>query len=431
MVESEPEVAGGRSRSRHPRGLRGGPQLPRARHARSPKAVRRRSSPSRYDTRAARRRASSGQCSTMPTLDDLVNEALRRQPRPAHRAVARATKRARCAATRPRPRAHHQRGWRLHRRRARRRSRTLPGAVARHPKCYDAGFDAFWELDFFGRVRRGARSEQRRARRGRGGAARCAGDRHRRSHAHATSSCAASSSSSKSRAATSRTSSDTLKLAQVRLDAGRGTEFDTARAQAQLPRTLGIDRAARSGGGARRSIASACSSGREPGALRAELSRRRRTCRALPGIAPVGDPSELLRRRPDIRIAERELAGADGARRRRDRGPLPARHVHGQCSGSSRQRFDGLGDAGTDTWLIAPGISWAALDLGHVQARIGARQCAQAKARCSTTSRPSCGRSRRPKTRWSPMPAPATAWCTTEEAVSASRHRRAPGPAAL
>ena len=33
---------------------------------------------------------------------------------------------------------------------------------------------------------------------------------------------------------------------------------------------------------------------------------------------------------------------------------------------------DGLGDSGSDAFVLAPGISWAIFDLGHVQARIGA-----------------------------------------------------------
>ena len=31
-----------------------------------------------------------------------------------------------------------------------------------------------------------------------------------------------------------------------------------------------------------------------------------------------------------------------------------------------------LGDRGTDSYVLAPGISWGIFDLGHVQARIGA-----------------------------------------------------------
>ena len=41
---------------------------------------------------------------------------------------------------------------------------------------------------------------------------------------------------------------DTLNLTNARLDAGRGTELDTSRAQAQLSATLGTIAPARSGG---------------------------------------------------------------------------------------------------------------------------------------------------------------------------------------
>ncbi len=49
-------------------------------------------------------------------------------------------------------------------------------------------------------------------------------------------------------------------------------------------------------------------SGQSPGALAAELAPR--ASLPLPPTVPAGLPSDLLRRRPDIRVAERDLAGA-------------------------------------------------------------------------------------------------------------------------
>jgi outer membrane protein, multidrug efflux system len=162
---------------------------------------------------------------------------------------------------------------------------------------------------------------------------------------------------------------DTLKLANVLLDAGRGTELDTSRAQAQLSGTLGtigpLEAAV-----ARSIHRLSVLIGREPGALRAELAPAK-DLPPLPTMTAVGNPSDLLRRRPDIRIAERQLAGATARVGIAIADIFPRVTFVGNL-GSVSSTYDGLGDSGNDAWRIAPGISWAALDLGRVKARIGA-----------------------------------------------------------
>ena len=110
--------------------------------------------------------------------------------------------------------------------------------------------------------------------------------------------------------------------------------------------------------------------GREPGALRAELTPPH-DLPALPGVVPVGDPAGLLRRRPDIQVAERELAGAT-ARIGVAVADLFPRVTFTGSAGWVSTDSGGLGDSGTDAYVIAPGISWGIFDLGHVQARIAA-----------------------------------------------------------
>jgi len=243
----------------------------------------------------------------------------------------------------------------------------LPGA-SREAELYDAGFDAFWELDFFGGLRRGL--EASRADLGAEEAAlqdvqvivtaevtrgyfelrgqQLQLDVARRNVANQQS---------------------TLDLAQVRLEAGSGTEFDTARAQAQLSATLGtispLEAAV-----ARSIHRLSVLVGRAPGALRAELAPSQ-NLPPLPGIVPVGDPAGLLRRRPDIRIAERELAGAT-ARIGVAVADLFPRVTFTGSAGYIAGSSGSLGDGGTDAYVLAPGISWAIFDLGHVRARIGA-----------------------------------------------------------
>jgi len=244
----------------------------------------------------------------------------------------------------------------------------IGNAGSREVELYDAGFDAFWELDFFGGVRRGLEASSADL-----GAEEAAlqdvqvivtgevtrtyfelrGQQLQLDVAR--------------RNVTNQKS--TLELAQVRLDAGSGTEFDTARAQAQLSTTLG------SIGPLEAAVARSIHRlsvlvGREPGALRAELAPPRQLP-PLPGIVPVGDPATLLRRRPDIRVAERELAGAT-ARIGVAVADLFPRVTFTGTAGYIAGSSGALGDGGTDAYVLAPGISWGIFDYGHVQARIGA-----------------------------------------------------------
>jgi multidrug efflux system outer membrane protein len=244
---------------------------------------------------------------------------------------------------------------------------TLPG-VPRETELYDAGFDAFWELDFFGGVRRGIEASDAQL-----GAIQAAGrDAQVIVTAEVTRVYFELRGEQQQLDVARRNvanQKETLELARVRLDAGSGTEFDTARAQAQLSATLGTI-APLEAAVARSIHRLSVLIGREPGALRAELSPPQ-NLPPLPGIVPVGDPAGLLRRRPDIRIAERELAGATARVGVAIADLFP--HVTftgsaGYVAGSS----DGLGDRGSDAYTLAPGISWAIFDLGHVQARIGA-----------------------------------------------------------
>ena len=90
----------------------------------------------------------------------------------------------------------------------------------------------------------------------------------------------------------------------------------------------------------------------------------------MPAIA-LSNPGSLLRRRPDIRAAERALAAAT-ARIGVATADLFPRVTFTGSVGLQADTFAGLGKNGADTWNFGPRISWAALDLGRVQARIKA-----------------------------------------------------------
>ena len=126
----------------------------------------------------------------------------------------------------------------------------------------------------------------------------------------------------------------TLDLTNALLEGGRGTELDTSRAEAQLTSTLAsippletvIKRAMYRLG---------VLIGQQPTALELELSKPL-PLPTLPTLVALGRPDDLLRRRPDIRVTERNLAAGHGQRRGGDRRPVPAGHPRRQCGAAGR-----------------------------------------------------------------------------------------------
>jgi hypothetical protein len=100
----------------------------------------------------------------------------------------------------------------------------------------------------------------------------------------------------------------TLDLTVALLEEGRGTELDTARAQAQLTSTLAsippLESPVK-----QTMYRLGVLVGQQPTALEAELAEPL-PLPAVPALVALGQPDALLRRRPDIRAAERNLAAA-------------------------------------------------------------------------------------------------------------------------
>lgn len=164
---------------------------------------------------------------------------------------------------------------------------------------------------------------------------------------------------------------EALRLTQAQLDAGRATELDTSRAQAQLSTTLStIDplEAAVAGSIHRLGVLS----GREPDALQALLSAPR-DLPPLPRSIAVGDPQELLQRRPDILVAERQLA-ASSARIGVAMGDLFPKVTFVGSFGFDAAALSGLGTAASRAYTIGPSISWAAFNLGRVRSQVAAQR---------------------------------------------------------
>ncbi len=231
---------------------------------------------------------------------------------------------------------------------------------------YDAGFDAFWELDFFGRVRRKIEAKSAQVQGAEAGL--------RDAQVSVTAEVARTYFELRGEQArfavawrNVENQRATLQLTQARLDAGRSTELDTARAQAQLSATLttiGPLEAAIARSIHRLSVLT----GQQPEGLRERLAAPQELP-ALPQITAIGDPAGLLRRRPDIRIAERQLAASTALVGVAIADLFPKVTFTGSFSYAATVPSQ-LGTSASRGYTIAPGITWAAFDLGRVRAEV-------------------------------------------------------------
>jgi multidrug efflux system outer membrane protein len=244
----------------------------------------------------------------------------------------------------------------------------LPG-IDMHDREFDvaqAGFDGLWELDLFGRVRRNVE-----AARGDVGAAAATLQDARVSVIAEVARDYFILRGLQDRLTLTQRNADnqfsTLKLTRNRLEAGRGNELDTSRAEAQWQTTVASIPSLEA------TIATTCYrlsvlTGRQPMALSASLSSLA-PMPALPPLNAIGTPEQLLRRRPDVRVAERRLAAAT-ARVGVAVGDLfPKVTLVGEV-GYFAPTFGDFGQSEARSFSAGPSISWAAFDLGRVRARI-------------------------------------------------------------
>jgi multidrug efflux system outer membrane protein len=117
--------------------------------------------------------------------------------------------------------------------------------------------------------------------------------------------------------------------------------------------------------------------GTRPGALGADLSPR-----AYPPLAralAVGPPEELLRRRPDVRTAERELAAATAVEGIAAAELYPRVTITGFLGFlAGRGSLFGSGDSAA--WAVTPALSWAGFDLGSARDRLRGAEAATREA---------------------------------------------------
>jgi len=233
-------------------------------------------------------------------------------------------------------------------------------------ETYDVGLDVAYEIDLFGRV-----SSAIRAARADAEAAQAALEVVQVTVAAETARAYADACSANARiAVTERTiglQQETADLTQRLLDLGRGTGLDTARADSALQSTratLPPLRAQRDAALFRLSTLT--------GVTPAEASQAARDCARPPQLTqpvPIGDGAALLARRPDVRRAERELAGAAARVNVAVASLYPTIQLGGSLGATALDAAD-LGDDTAFRFNVGPLISWSFPNIAATRARI-------------------------------------------------------------
>jgi multidrug efflux system outer membrane protein len=92
---------------------------------------------------------------------------------------------------------------------------------------------------------------------------------------------------------------------------------------------------------------------------------------ALPATLTLDDPASLLRRRPDMRMAERRLAATSARIGVAIADLFPTITLNGSI-GLQALDFNQLDEHGNDYRRFGPALSWAFLDIGRVRQQIKA-----------------------------------------------------------
>ena len=237
-----------------------------------------------------------------------------------------------------------------------------------HSNLWQAGFDASWEIDIFGGERRTVEAAE----------ANYTAATEDRADVVLTLQAEVARNYVELRGAQRRIEvarkdliieRDLQALTQSLLAAGLAPQQDLLRAQAQvsdieaaIPEFETDERAA--------AYRIAALIGRPVAEMAARLSAPRPIPQALSEV-PIGLPSELLERRPDVRAAERRIAAAN-ARIGIAQADLYPHFSLTAVTGLESLNFSSLSSASSGYYQIGPGISWRIFDAGKVRFQVRA-----------------------------------------------------------
>ena len=235
-------------------------------------------------------------------------------------------------------------------------------------ETYQTGLEATWELDLFGRVNNGVKLSRAQE------AARLADLQAAKVSVSAEVASAYIALRGNQYLLSvaqqnANNQQETLALTHSFADVGRGDQLDIARAESQLALTL----AALPSLEAQVNVALnriGVLTGKPTAELKSQLAAVK-PLPSAPSTFAVGNPVELLKRRPDIRRAEQALVGAVAEYNIRIADFYPSVTFTGGLGYLSTD-WTRLGDTNTDTFSFTPRIHWAAFNLGRANAQVDA-----------------------------------------------------------
>ena len=245
--------------------------------------------------------------------------------------------------------------------------RSIPN-FARTFNLFDAGFDASWEIDFWGGNRRSLEAANARS------AAALEAARSLKLEiiaevAHTYIDLRSAQARLASAQVDARARTDTAALVELRYKAGDASAFDQARAESQA-RTVVSELAGLQSDARAAAYSLALLTGRPPEALIALADQSAAWPTTPPGIG-AGLRSELLRRRPDVRQAERDLAASTADIGVATADLFPKISLIGAI-GVQAQHTGDLTSELSQRYQYGPSLSWPIFSAGRIRAQIRA-----------------------------------------------------------
>ncbi|HEY4340482.1 MAG TPA: efflux transporter outer membrane subunit [Steroidobacteraceae bacterium] len=241
---------------------------------------------------------------------------------------------------------------------------------------YVVGFDATWELDFFGGNRRAVE----------GASASVAASEAHVADAIVTLTAEVAQSyialcDARQRLKLTQQDLDIeshlVELMKLRRAGGAATDLDVVRLTNQLDTTRATLPPIRAAITEQLNRLAALTA-RAPGALDTELANVA-AVPAPPASTAIGDPAALLRRRPDIRVAERQLAQHTAAVGQSVAAQFPKVSLLGTVGFAATHPED-LFNSGNFTYLAGPLLQWTPWDFGRNRARVAQANAARDEA---------------------------------------------------